>query len=46
MNVFFLKFKGSIILLDQKDQLLIELFKILQASDGHDHLRVRIRVVL
>jgi len=41
----FLKIKGSI-LLDQGDQLLIEIIKILQASNGQDHLIVQIRVVL
>ena len=39
----FLKIEGSRILLNQGDQLLIELIKILQASDDQDHLRVKIR---
>ena len=41
-----LKIKGSKILLDRGDQLLIGLIKILQASNGQDHLIVQIRFVL
>ena len=42
----FLKIKGSRILLEQGDQLLIEMIKILQAFNGQDHLIVQIGVVL
>ena len=42
----FLKIKGSKILLDQGDQLLIGLIKILQVSNGQGHLIVQIRVVI
>ena len=42
----FLKFKGSRILLDQEDQLIIGLIKILQASNGQDYLIVQIEVVV
>ena len=42
----FLSIKRSRILLDQGDQLLIGLIKILQASNDQDHLIVKIRVVL
>jgi len=42
----FLKIKKSRILLDQGDQLLIRLIKILQASNGQDHLIVQIGFVL
>jgi len=38
----FLKIEGSRIFLDQEDQLLIVLIKILQASYSEDHLKVRI----
>jgi len=46
MKGLFLKIKGFIILLHLGDQLLIELIKILQASNGQDHLIVQIRVIL
>ena len=42
----FLKIKGFRILLDQGDQLQIRLIKILQASNGQDHLKVQVGVVL
>jgi len=42
----FLKIKGFKILLNQGDRLLIGLIKILQASNGQDHLIVQIGVVL
>jgi len=42
MKDLFLKIIGPRILLDQKDQLLIELIKILQASKGQDCLIVQI----
>jgi len=42
----FLKIKESKILLDQGNQLLIRLIKILQASNNQDHLIVQIGVVL
>jgi len=42
----FLKIKRCKILLDQGDQLLIRLIKILQASNSQDHLIVQIEVVL
>jgi len=42
----FLTIKGSRILLDQGDQLLIGLIEILQVSNGQDHLIVQIGVVL
>jgi len=41
-----LKINGFRILLDQGDQLLIRLIKILQASNDQDHLMVQIRIVL
>ena len=41
----FLKNKGSKILLNQGDQLLIGLIKILQASNDQDHLIVQIGVI-
>ena len=40
MKGLFLKIKGFKILLHQEDQLLIGLIKILQASNGQDHLIV------
>jgi len=40
----FLKIKGFRILLDQGDQLLIRLIKILQVSNDQDHLIVQIGV--
>ena len=46
MKGIFLMIKGSKILLDQEDQLLIGLIKILQASNGQNHLIVQIEVVL
>ena len=46
MKSLFLKIKGSRIFLNQGDQLLIGLIKILQASNGQDHLIVQIGVVL
>ena len=46
MKDLFLKIKGFRILLNQGDQLLIGLIKILQASKRQDHLIVQIRVVL
>ena len=42
----FLKVEGFRILLDQEDQFRIGLIKILQASNGQDHLIVQIGVVL
>ena len=42
----FLKIKGFRILLDQGDQLLIRLIKIIQASNSQDHLIDQIGVVL
>ena len=42
----FLKIKVSRILLNQGDQLLIGLIKILQASNDQDHLIVQIGAVL
>ena len=42
----FLKIDGFRILLDQGDQLQIGLIKILQASNGQDHLIVQIEVIL
>jgi len=42
----FVKIKMPKILLDQGNQLLIRLIKILQASNGQDHLIVQIEVVL
>ena len=42
----FLKIKGFEIRLDQKDQLLIRLIKIFQASNDQDHLIIQIGVVL
>jgi len=42
----FLKIKRFRIFLDQRDQLLIGLIKILQASNDQDHLIVQIGVVL
>ena len=38
---FISKIKNYSILLDQEDQFLIRLIKILQASYNQDHLRVR-----
>ena len=46
MKDLFLKIKGSRILLDQGDQLIIEIIKIFRASKGQDHLIVQIVVVL
>ena len=46
MKGLFLEIKWSRILLDQGDQLLIRLIKILQASNDQDHFIVQIRVVL
>ena len=40
------KFKGFRILLDQEDQLLMGMMKILQAFDGQDHSKVKIKFVL
>ena len=42
----FVKIEEFRILLDQGDQIQIELIKILQASNGQDHLIVQIGVVL
>ena len=42
----FLKIKGFRILLDQENQLLIVLVKILQVSKGQNHIIVQIGVVL
>ena len=44
MKDLFLKIKESRIFLDQKDQLLIKLIKILHASNNQDYLIVRIGV--
>ena len=42
----FLKIKGFKIFLDQGDQLLIGLIKILQACNDQDHLIIQVGVVL
>jgi len=42
----FLKIKGFRILLNQRDQFLRRLIKVLQSSKGQDHLIVQIGVVL
>ena len=46
MKDLFLNIKGFRIFLNQGDQLLIRLIKILQASNGQDHHIVQIGVVL
>ena len=42
----FMKITGFRIILDQGDQLLIRLIKVLQAYNGQDHLIVQKGVVL
>jgi len=42
----FLEIEEFKILIDQGDQLLIRLIKILQASDNQDYLIVQIKIIL